>query len=137
MSNFKPIHLDVMFKPRCSATRCLLIQCGCYCQVLYHLIKEASLSLYLVTPCVTPYWNSGAYLPLSHFHFQRPLLCIYYFLIPHSNLNPLIHSQNSVCLTLPDLPLSCPFPIYPDQRFHNPISDLLIPVRAMPLMKPQ
>ena len=41
--------------------------------------------------------------PLVSFLFPRPLLHNHYFSILHSNLNPLIHSRNSVCPTLPDL----------------------------------
>ena len=78
---------------------------------------------FAITLCVTLYQNSNPYFPSSHFHFPRPLLCIHYFSIPHSNLDPLIHSQNSICLTLPVLLVSCPFSIYPDQRFHNLILD--------------
>ena len=69
--------------------------------------------------------------PLVPFLFPRPLLHIHYFPIPYSNFNPLIRSWNSICLTLPNLPVSCPFPIYPDQRFHNPILDLLIPLAVL------
>ena len=86
------------------------------------------LSFLLVTLCATPYQNSDLYFPSSLF-LQRPLLHFHYFSILNFNLNPLIRLQNSVCLTLTVLPISYPFPIpiHPDQRFCNPVLDLLIP----------
>ena len=88
-------------------------------------VRENGWCIY-VTLCATLNWNSDLYFPSSHFHFQRPLLCLYHFSIPSSNLNPLIHFQNSICLTL-NIPISYPFPIHHDRRFHSPVSDLLIP----------
>ena len=96
----------------------------------YHMIATwlgvESISM-IVTLCVSLYWNSDPYFPSFHFRFQRPLLHLHYFSIPNSNLIPLIHLWNSVCLTLTILPVSYPFPVHPDRRFHNPVSDLLTP----------
>ena len=80
-----------------------------------------------VTLCVTLYWNSNPYFPSSHFCFQKPLLCFYHLSIPNSNLDPLICFWNSICLTLPILPVSYLFLIHPNQRFCNSVLDLLIP----------
>ena len=87
--------------------------------------------VYSVTLGVTPYWNSDPYFPSSHFCFQRPLLHIHFFSMPNSNLNPSICIRSSICSTLTILPISYPFPVYPDQRFHNSVSDSLIPLAVL------
>ena len=46
----------------------------------------------------------------------------------HSILKPLCHFWNSICPTLPNSPHPMPIPGYPDQGFHNPVLDLLIPL---------
>ena len=86
--------------------------------LIHHQVTHSTASL-RVTLCATWYRNSDLYFPSSHF-------CFPYFSIPNSSLNPLICLWNSLCLTLTILPVSYQFPIYPDQRFCNPISDLLI-----------
>ena len=88
---------------------------------------SGTMSYIYITLCATLYQNSNPYFPSSHFRLQRPLLCFHYFSIPNSNLNPLIHFRNFVCPALTVLPISYLFPVHPDQKFHNPVSDFLIP----------
>ena len=92
---------------------------------------------YHVTLHATPYWNSDPCSPLTHVHFQDLYLISITFLfsILTSNLDSVF--QNSICLILPNPPHSMPVPVYPDRGFHNPISDLLIPLlRSWPCIVP-
>ena len=79
-----------------------------------------------VTLYVTSYWNSNSCSSSSHFCFQDPCFISNTFIFPILTLWSVLGTPYTrPCLTFP---VPCPFPVYPDRRFYNPVSDLLIPL---------
>ena len=130
---FIPIVLEVFSVPF-SKSSILILRCikwhKCHLNSLsnkIHLIAH----ILIVTLHAILYWNTNPCSPLSHFCFQGPcfISVTFLFSIITLTLDSILGTLYArPCLTFP---VPCPFPIYPDQRFCNPVSDLLIPIAVL------
>ena len=76
---------------------------------------------------VQPHTGTPTFTSLHPIPVSKDPCFVSIFSVPNSNLTPLIHFGTLYAWSWPSSPFLPVFLAHPDQRYHNPISDLLIP----------